>query len=45
MQAQLQHPQPIGVVTTGGTIDKTRFDALSEYQVGETMVKELLATA
>jgi L-asparaginase len=37
--------EPIYVVTTGGTIDKTYFDALSEYQVGETIVAKLLATA
>jgi L-asparaginase len=35
-------PQPIAIVTTGGTIDKAYFDALSEYQVGETMVAQLL---
>lgn len=35
---------PIMVVTTGGTIDKAYFDALSEYQVGETMVAALLTT-
>ena len=38
-------PQSIIVVTTGGTIDKSYFDALSEYQVGETMVTDLLTTA
>ena len=37
-------PQPIVVVTTGGTIDKAYFDALSEYQVGETVVARLLST-
>jgi L-asparaginase len=35
-------PEPIVIVTTGGTIDKAYFDALSEYQVGETMVAQLL---
>jgi len=40
------NPQdPIVVVTTGGTIDKLYFDALSEYQVGESVVRKLLATA
>jgi L-asparaginase len=34
--------QPIVVVTTGGTIDKIYFDALSTYQVGESVVKKLL---
>jgi L-asparaginase len=33
------------VVTTGGTIDKQYFDALSEYQVSESMVATLLRTA
>jgi L-asparaginase len=33
------------VVTTGGTIDKAYFDALSEYQVSESMVATLLRTA
>ena len=37
-------PQPIVVVTTGGTIDKAYFDALSQYQVGETVVARLLST-
>lgn len=36
---------PILVLTTGGTIDKAYFDALSEYQVGETLVSRLLETA
>ena len=35
-------PQPIVVLTTGGTIDKTYFDALSKYQVGESVVQKLL---
>ena len=30
------------VVTTGGTIDKLYFDALSEYQVGDSVVDRLL---
>jgi L-asparaginase len=33
---------PIVVITTGGTIDKTYFDALSAYQVGESVVHRLL---
>src|SRR3546814_13133298 len=33
---------PILVLTTGGTIDKIYFDALSDYQVGETVVAKLL---
>jgi L-asparaginase len=32
----------ITVVTTGGTIDKLYFDSLSEYQVGESVVRKLL---
>jgi len=30
------------VLTTGGTIDKVYFDALSEFQVGDTMVHRLM---
>ena len=33
---------PILVVTTGGTIDKQYFDALSEYRIGESMIENLL---
>jgi L-asparaginase len=33
------------VLTTGGTIDKQYFDALSEYQVTESMVETMLRTA
>lgn len=36
---------PILILTTGGTIDKQYFDALSEYQVGETSVDMLLRIA
>jgi L-asparaginase len=36
------HSQPIVVVTTGGTIDKIYFDALSQYQIGESVVHRLL---
>lgn len=35
----------IVIVTTGGTIDKAYFDALSSYQVGEPMVAHLLKVA
>lgn len=38
-------PDSIAVVTTGGTIDKAYFDALSQYQVGESVIGRLLATA
>ena len=33
------------ILTTGGTIDKLYFDALSSYQVGDTVVDRLLLTA
>lgn len=33
------------VITTGGTIDKVYFDALSTYQVGEPAVRSMLAVA
>lgn len=36
---------PILLLTTGGTIDKIYFDALSDYQVGETVVARLLDIA
>jgi L-asparaginase len=36
---------PIAIVTTGGTIDKLYFDSLSEYQVGESVVRRLLSIA
>jgi L-asparaginase len=38
-------PEPIVVLTTGGTIDKAYFDALSAYQIGETVVAKLLGIA
>ncbi|MDE8654439.1 asparaginase domain-containing protein [Novosphingobium album (ex Liu et al. 2023)] len=36
---------PILVVTTGGTIDKQYFDALSEYQIAESVIGRLLKIA
>lgn len=33
------------VLTTGGTIDKLYFDALSEYHIGDSVVDRLLRTA
>ena len=33
------------VLTTGGTIDKLYFDALSEFQVGDSVVARIFATA
>jgi L-asparaginase len=40
-----QDPEPILVVTTGGTIDKVYFDARSHYEVGESVVGDLLRQA
>lgn len=37
--------EPILVLTTGGTIDKLYFDALSEYRIGETVLPRLFALA
>ena len=37
--------RPILVLTTGGTIDKAYFDALSEYQIVESGIPDLLAQA
>jgi L-asparaginase len=33
------------VVTTGGTIDKQYFDALSEFQIADTAIRKLLEVA
>jgi L-asparaginase len=41
----LSPQEPILVLTTGGTIDKIYFDALSDYQVGETVMAKLLDIA
>jgi len=35
---------PILILTTGGTIDKVYFDALSAYQIGDTVVEHILQT-
>lgn len=35
----------ITVFTTGGTIDKLYFDALGEYQIGDSIAARLLAFA
>lgn len=35
----------IKIYTTGGTIDKTYFDAKSEYEVGEPQIVEILSVA
>ncbi len=41
----LPDPEPILVVTTGGTIDKVYFDAKSDYEVGESVVGKVLRQA
>ncbi len=38
-------PRPILVLTTGGTIDKNYFDALSEYQITDSGIPSLLEVA
>jgi L-asparaginase len=38
-------PEPIVIVTTGGTIDKVYFDASSEFEVGDSVVGRLLEQA
>jgi L-asparaginase len=38
-------PEPILILTTGGTIDKAYFDALSEYQVAASGIPTLLEEA
>ena len=35
----------VRVVTTGGTIDKIYFDAMSEYEVGDSQIDRLLVEA
>jgi L-asparaginase len=37
--------EPLLVLTTGGTIDKAYFDALSQYQIGDSVVAKLLQVA
>lgn len=41
----LNTPDTILVLTTGGTIDKQYFDALSKYEIADTAVTKLLAVA
>lgn len=33
----------VNIITTGGTIDKIYFDALSDYKIGEPIIGELLS--
>ncbi len=37
--------EPLQIFTTGGTIDKVYFDALSDYQVGHPLAEEVLRQA
>ena len=43
--AMTQTPPAIHCFTTGGTIDKIYFDALSEFQVGDTALHPILREA
>lgn len=45
MSSQPSADEPILVATTGGTIDKVYFDASSDYEVGESVVDDLLKQA
>jgi len=45
MSSRSDPEKPVLVVTTGGTIDKVYFDALSSYQVGDSQIARLLALA
>lgn len=38
-------PEPIRIITTGGTIDKVYFDAKSEFEVGEPLIGAILHEA
>ncbi len=38
-------PEPITIVTVGGTIDKVYFDALSDFAVGESAMTRILSDA
>jgi L-asparaginase len=41
----MSEPEPIVILTTGGTIDKAYFDDLSRYQIGDTVIVKLLHLA
>jgi L-asparaginase len=43
--AELNRAKSVQIFTTGGTIDKIYFDALSEFQVGHTALDEILKEA
>lgn len=42
--ATYRNPMNLHIITTGGTIDKIYFDAKSDYQVGEPVIGDLLAS-
>jgi len=44
-QASLDENPEVAVITTGGTIDKVYFDALSRYEVGTPVVTGILSEA
>lgn len=44
-QGREPEPVPIAVFTTGGTIDKVYFDALSRYEVGTSVIAGILSEA
>ena len=41
----MSEPTTLEIFTTGGTIDKVYFDALSDYQVGNTALSDILEQA
>jgi L-asparaginase len=45
ISAMSSSPDAVVVITTGGTIDKAYFDALSQFQFGESVIGRLLNTA
>jgi L-asparaginase len=45
LSAMSVNSEVIAIVTTGGTIDKVYFDALSQFQIGESVIHRLLTIA
>ncbi|MEM6817805.1 MAG: asparaginase domain-containing protein [Pseudomonadota bacterium] len=45
MTDPLDTRSPLVFVTTGGTIDKVYFDAASQYEIGDSVVQQVLADA
>ena len=41
-EPQSRHHVFIRFITTGGTIDKIYFDALSQFEVGDSLIKQIL---